>query len=160
MNLAPEMDRRKFVTGALLAGAAAMGLTACSPSSGASEATGTDDASTTEGKPEPSDRPSWLGEPPAITDAECKETIDTEVLVIGAGCSGLVAANFAAMEGARTLLIEKYDVGTGLRGSAIGGVGTKKQKEANVPGDLHRFGPLLAEQLVLRPASPLDRSFR
>lgn len=112
-----------------------MGLTACSPSSGASEATGTDDASTTEGKPEPSDRPSWLGEPPAITDAECKETIDTEVLVIGAGCSGLVAANFAAMEGARTLLIEKYDVGTGLRGSAIGGVGTKKQKEANVSID-------------------------
>ncbi|MFR5000030.1 MAG: FAD-binding protein, partial [Slackia sp.] len=81
------------------------------------------------------DVPAWLGEPPAISDEDCVETIQTEVLVIGAGCSGLVAANFSAMEGAKTLLIEKYEVGTGLRGSAIGAVGSRKQKEAGVDID-------------------------
>lgn len=135
MDFAPEMDRRKFVAGALLAGAAAMGLTACAPSVATSETKDADQPPAPEEGTSPSTTPSWLGEPPAITDADCKETIDTEVLVIGAGCSGLVAANFAAMEGARTLLIEKFDVGTGLRGSAIGGVGTRKQKEANVTID-------------------------
>ncbi len=134
-----EMDRRKFLSGALFAGAAtAFGLAGCAPSASSSSqsnestpaAETTASATTTE-----SVYPAWLGEPPAITDADCKETIDTEVLVIGAGCSGLVAANFAAMEGAKTLLIEKYNVGTGLRGSAIGGVGTRKQKEANVTID-------------------------
>lgn len=135
MDFAPEMDRRKFVAGALLAGAAAMGLTACAPSVATSETKDADQPPAPEGGTSSSTTPSWLGEPPAITDADCKETIDTEVLVIGAGCSGLVAANFAAMEGARTLLIEKFDVGTGLRGSAIGGVGTRKQKEANVTID-------------------------
>ena len=73
-----------------------------------------------------------VGAAPSISDADCVETVDVEVLVIGAGCSGMVAANFAAMEGAKTLLIEKFEQGTGLRGSAIGAVGSRKQKEAGV----------------------------
>ena len=109
-----------------------MGLTGCSPKQTTSEhkdETGGQAASAAD------DVPAWLGEPPAISDEDCVETIQTEVLVIGAGCSGLVAANFSAMEGAKTLLIEKYEVGTGLRGSAIGAVGSRKQKEAGVDID-------------------------
>lgn len=133
-----ELTRRNFLTGALVAGAAAtMGLAGCSPStSSSSEETSDAPAEgTTEATAATSDTPAWLGEAPAITDEDCVETVDTEVLVVGAGCSGLVAANFAAMEGAKTLLIEKYEVGTGLRGSAIGAVGSKKQKEAGVDID-------------------------
>lgn len=87
--------------------------------------------------PPPTFPPGWEKRP-AITDADCAETVDCEVLVIGAGCSGLVAANFAAMEGAKTLLIEKFDKGTGLRGSAIGAVGSRKQQEAGVNIDRRR----------------------
>lgn len=133
MNKEFDLSRRNFLTGALVAGAAAgMGLAGCSPKQTASEhkdETGGQAASAAD------DVPAWLGEPPAISDEDCVETIQTEVLVIGAGCSGLVAANFSAMEGAKTLLIEKYEVGTGLRGSAIGAVGSRKQKEAGVDID-------------------------
>ena len=123
-----EMNRRSFITGAFAAGAAAaLGLAGCAPAAGKEETADAPVATETA-----SQWPSWLGEPPAITDADCVETIDTEVLVIGAGCSGLVAANFAAMEGAKTLLIEKYATGTGLRGSAIGAIGSKKQIEQGI----------------------------
>lgn len=130
------LSRRHFIAGALAAStAAALGATGCAPTSSRSPkdegAASSDGASPSSAVPA-GDAPAWLGEAPSITDADCKETIDTEVLVVGAGCSGFVAANFAAMEGAETLLIEKFDKGTGLRGSAIGAVGSRKQQEAGV----------------------------
>lgn len=139
MSNATQMSRRNFVTGAFALGtaAAAFGLAGCSPAqpTGASkESPEASAASASEGAAAApaSDAPAWLGVPSAISDADCVETVDVEVLVIGAGCSGMVAANFAAMEGAKTLLIEKFEQGTGLRGSAIGAVGSRKQKEAGV----------------------------
>ena len=44
----------------------------------------------------------WLGEAPVIDEAEVVETIETEVLVIGAGTAGLFAACAAVEEGAKT----------------------------------------------------------
>ncbi len=130
------LSRRHFIAGALAAStAAALGATGCAPASSGSpkdEGAPSSDGASPSGAVPAGDAPAWLGEAPSITDADCKETIDTEVLVVGAGCSGLVAANFAAMEGAETLLIEKFDKGTGLRGSAIGAVGSRKQQEAGV----------------------------
>lgn len=141
MKTNAQISRRNFLTGAMTASAvAAMGLAGCAPQPTAAEPVEADATEDTKAEAKLSNTgdgatPEWLGEAPAITDADCAETIDTEVLVIGAGCSGLVAANFAAMEGAKTLLIEKYEKGTGLRGSAIGAVGSKKQKEAGVSID-------------------------
>lgn len=130
-----KLSRRNFVTGVLGTGAiAAMGLAGCTAAPANNDSVNNDEAHA-EGNTGSAGTPQWLGEAPAITDADCTQTIDTEVLVIGAGCSGLVAANFAAMEGAKTLLIEKYVQGTGLRGSAIGAVGSRKQKEAGVEID-------------------------
>ena len=135
MTIETSFSRRHFITGTLAASAAAaLGLAGCAPQGTPTAATGGDEPAAgaaagnapAESAPA-SDVPAWLGEAPAIT-----ETVDCEVLVIGAGCSGLVAANFAAMEGAKTLLIEKFDKGTGLRGSAIGAVGSRKQQEAGV----------------------------
>lgn len=134
MAFKSEMNRRSFLTGAFAAaGVAAMGMTGCSPKSSTDDAAATDAAATDAAAA--SDVPAWLGEAPAITDEECVETVDCEVLVIGAGCSGLIAANFAAMEGADTLLIEKYSQGTGVRGSAVGAINSKKAKEAKVEVD-------------------------
>lgn len=131
------ISRRNFITGALAAGTvSAFGLAGCAPSTQQADSTENENTSATAAEQNSATTtgnvPDWLGEAPAITDSDCSETIHTEVLVIGAGCAGLVAANFAAMQGAKTLLIEKFDQGTGLRGSAIGAVGSRKQQEAGV----------------------------
>ena len=49
----------------------------------------------------------WLGEEPAITDADCSETLDCEVLVVGLGVAGVAAARSAAEEGAKVIAVEK-----------------------------------------------------
>lgn len=132
-----NMDRRKFLTGALATGAVtalgAIGLTGCSPQ--ASESGKEDVAAGTDQAPAAASATDWLGEAPAITDADCSETIDTDVLVVGAGCSGWFAACAAAEEGANVLLIEKYETGAGVRGSALGAVDSRKQKEAGATID-------------------------
>ena len=131
MSIDTSMDRRGFIVGSLAAGAAAaLGLAGCAAPTSSDKK----DASGEEKTPQ-SNNADWLGEAPTINESDIVETIDTEVLVVGAGCSGLVAANFSATEGAKTLLIEKYDMGTGLRGSGIGAVGSRKQKEAGVDID-------------------------
>lgn len=121
-----QMGRRQFLTGSLAAGAmATLGITSLSgceskDSTGTSAATGA------------SEVPAWLGEAPSIKDSDCVETIETEVLVVGAGDSGWFAACSAAEAGAKTLLIERNAAGSGVRGSALGAVGSKKQKDAGV----------------------------
>ncbi|MCD8159949.1 MAG: FAD-dependent oxidoreductase [Clostridiales bacterium] len=51
----------------------------------------------------------WLGEAPDITDADCSETLECEVLVIGCGIAGVAAVRAAAEEGAQVIAIEKAD---------------------------------------------------
>ncbi len=73
----------------------------------------------------------WLGEAPVIDEAEVVETIETEVLVIGAGTAGLFAACAAVEEGAKTILIEKMDEefgGSGIR-DTLGAIGSRQQLE-------------------------------
>ena len=49
----------------------------------------------------------WLGPKPEISDDQISETIDTEILVIGGGHSGLNCACAAAEGGAKVDVIEK-----------------------------------------------------
>ena len=42
-------------------------------------------------------KPAWLGEEPIIPESEITETIDTELLVVGAGITGLTATATAAV---------------------------------------------------------------
>ncbi len=77
---------------------------------------------------------SWEQPAPAIPEAEIKETIETDVLVIGAGLAGAAAALAAREEGADVLLIEKTR-SFGARGGHITGFGTKVQKELGVKID-------------------------
>ena len=76
--------------------------------------------------------PEWLGTAPVISDSDCVETVDTEILVVGAGCSGLFATAAAAEAGAKVLLIERSARGMSIRCSALGAVGSKIQKEHGV----------------------------
>lgn len=76
--------------------------------------------------------PEWLGTAPAISDSDCVETVDTDILVVGAGCSGLFATAAAAEAGAKVLLIERSAQGMSIRCSALGAVGSRIQKEHGV----------------------------
>ena len=68
----------------------------------------------------------WLGQPPEIAESEIVETIDTEVLVVGCGTSGMFAVASAAESGARVIGIDRYAVGTGVR-EGFAAIGTRYQ---------------------------------
>ena len=120
--------RRSFVTAAAVT-AALSPLATAVPALAAGN-TSSDAASTGT-----SDAPEWLGEPPAVTDADCTETVDTEVLVVGAGDSGLFAAVTAAEEGAHVLLVDCMEKGFGIRCSALGAIDSSLQQANGVTID-------------------------
>lgn len=71
----------------------------------------------------------WLGQEPEISESEITETIETEVLVIGAGHSGSFAACSAVEAGAKTILIERFnhDGASGIR-DTLAACGSAQQK--------------------------------
>lgn len=125
------MDRRGFLVGgaAMLAAAGAAGLAGC--------ASGEKDLSSTAGD-QPAAAPQvthvWENPPVPIPADEIVETVDADVLVIGAGTAGVVAAHSAAEAGAKVVLIEKASEFS-ARGHDVGAVGTKLQKELGVEVD-------------------------
>ncbi|MDO4632519.1 MAG: FAD-dependent oxidoreductase [Eubacteriales bacterium] len=74
----------------------------------------------------------WLGAEPEIADSEIAETVDCDVLVVGAGHAGTFAAAAAAESGAKTILIEKFahDMASGMR-DTLAAVNSKQQIENN-----------------------------
>ena len=91
------ISRRNFLTGAALASVAAgAGLAGCAPSADKkTEAVGTADATT---------QYEWEKVPEPITDIA--ETVDTDILVIGAGLSGCACACSAAENGGKVTVVE------------------------------------------------------
>jgi fumarate reductase flavoprotein subunit len=121
-----NISRRTFTTlglSATLAGAAAA-LTSSRQSGQASEAKDTlaTSSNTSESVPD------WLGEAPEISEDDIIETVDTEILVCGAGTSGLFCACSAAEEGAKVVCIEKFSVGGGVRDN-LGAINSRLQQE-------------------------------
>ena len=90
---------------------AALGLAGCS---GASE--GETKVPVEEAKPTPdsgattpatSGQPAFLTPPDPIPDSEIVETVDCDIVICGAGISGLPAAMLAAENGANVHVVEK-----------------------------------------------------
>ncbi len=81
------------------------------------------------------DAPAWLDAAPGHSDDECSEVVDVDVLVVGAGCSGLPAAVTAAEEGAKVMLVDRMEQGFGIRCSALGAVDSSIQQELGVTID-------------------------
>lgn len=104
------VSRRGFLKG--VAGFSVLGATAgmvagCAPSASSPESS--DGTSTTAAT-------DWLGAPADISASDVVGTVDTEVLVIGAGTAGCFAACAAVEEGADTILIDKQpEIGNGIR---------------------------------------------
>lgn len=120
-----HISRRRFLVGAAATGAAAAaaGLIGCSPSDSSSEGEAASGNDTTT-----SSDPSWLTAPEPIADSKIVETIETEVLVLGAGNAGVSAACSAAENGAKVIVAEKTDTVNG-RGGGVGVCNSRLNKE-------------------------------
>ena len=105
------LTRRHFLTGAALAGAgAAIGLAGCTSSSESAPETPDDDTlaetGTADTAPEAAAEP-WKVAPEPITDDQISETIDCDIVIVGAGISGLPASMLAAEQGVNVHVVEK-----------------------------------------------------
>ena len=80
----------------------------------------------------------WLGEAPVIDPSEIVETLETETLIVGAGCSGLVAALHAAERGMDFILCESMPV-VGSAHNDIGACNSRFQAEAGLEIDPGRW---------------------
>lgn len=108
------VSRRDFIKGSAVAaiGVASGGLLA-----GCGTSTSNQPASNPTG--DTAEYTSWDTPPPSITDSEIISTLDTDVVVVGAGNAGIVAAVSAAEKGAKVILVEKmatYFIGTAWMG--------------------------------------------
>ena len=137
------LSRRTFLglSGATLAGAAMAGLAGCSPSTpgaGATSSAGSETAATglpvasngaTAG-PDVAGMHAWEIAPDPISADKIKETVECDVLVVGAGLGGCCASIAALEEGARVITLDKNPEGTVVgRGVHIAGFHTKVQQE-------------------------------
>ena len=127
MGVSTEISRRNLLKGAVLsaAGVAALGVMGCSPQ--APDASGDAGAGATDGQ----GAHTWEIKPEPIAADQIKETVDTEVLVIGGGYSGTCCALSAAENGAKVILVEKDAM---LNGHGVGGTGAIGSRELDKLG--------------------------
>lgn len=93
----------------------------------------------------------WLGEAPEIAEADIAETLDTEVLVVGCGTGGWIAAMTAAQEGAKVLVVEKREKATNIRHD-IGAIDSRLQKESIAKDPKFAIDKMEALQDIVRYA--------
>ena len=122
-----ELTRRSLIAGTAAAGIAA-GMAGSIVPARADEAAQTATAHPWQTKPEP------------ITDIA--ETLDYDIVIVGAGVAGMSAAEAAARNGAKTVVIERSSQ-VSWRGMDVGNVGSKVQKDAGVEIDPREAARLL-----------------
>lgn len=122
------VSRRGFVQGA------GAGLTAAAVSGALTGAALADTAQTPEGG-----SADWRAKPDPVAEADIVETVDVDVLIVGAGTAGNVCFAAAAEEieatGNKVLLIEKNEKGSGIRTSGMGFINTRLSEKYGVNVD-------------------------
>lgn len=135
-----ELDRRDFLKGAGAVGAlgamgAAGALAGCAPSSGKNGTgggtSGSTDSSGLTAKTVADGQWSFEIPPEPVADAEIAETITAEVVVIGAGMSGMCCATSAAESGVDVVVVDAGAIPIS-RGGSNQAIGTKYQREMGV----------------------------
>lgn len=121
------LSRRGFLGmgSAALAGMGVVSLAGCAPR--------TLSETGEEGSPEAStgEIADWLGEPPAIAEDEIAETVETDVLCVGASNGGLVAGARLAELGKSVLAVEVLQVPGTFR-TSIAAIDSRLQKAQNI----------------------------
>jgi fumarate reductase flavoprotein subunit len=94
--------------------------------------------------------------PPPVPPEDIRETVEADVIVVGAGISGLTAALSAAEAGARTILLEKSP-GCNYRGLQNAAISSRLQKQAGIEIDrdqliatIMEWGAYRADQKIIR----------
>jgi succinate dehydrogenase/fumarate reductase flavoprotein subunit len=131
--MAQELSRRDFLKGSALLGSAAAltGLAGCAPQESATgEALATDTGYMNAAKY----AQKWVFEvaPEPIGDSQIVETIEADLVVIGAGTSGLTTANAAAEEGLKVVLISASEAPVS-RGGSNNAIYSKAMKALGLP---------------------------
>lgn len=144
-------SRRSFLkgTGILCAGATAAAMAGCSPqpqSPGSQETNGATSQ----------DLPIWERVPEAIPDDKIVETTSADVIIVGAGIAGNVAAMAAAQAGLSAIVLQKIERVMNY-GTGVASYDCRKQKEMGAP-DKYDVGELLS-QFMSQGVNMPNRSF-
>lgn len=118
--MSASMERRDFLKGlgltAVGAGTAAF-MAGCSPQpqplgdTGASEGEGGNGSAALVESSTCRENSDWLGEAPSLSEADCADAIDCDILIVGAGLAGSMSAYGALRNGAsRVVLLERNSV--------------------------------------------------
>lgn len=78
--------------------------------------------------------PGWLGTAPGITDDMCDETVEADVVIVGAGASGIAAARAASEAGASVIVVERTPDIT-VRGLVFGCLDSQLHKDLGAEYD-------------------------
>lgn len=142
-----ELDRRSFLKGAALSGvAAATGLTGCT-SRQTSSGSPTTDANDSGTATDTTKTYSFETPPAPIPDSEITETYEADIIVIGAGVSGMVCAASAAEEGANVILFAASSSPV-FRGGSNHGIGTKAQQRYGIDYNVDNLSPMMKKQMA------------
>ena len=131
--MACTISRRSFVTGTAAAGALAV-ASASRPSHAAESSSSVIERSVSADKDAPTpassayNPPSWAIKPDPIPASDIVETVETEVLILGAGNAGCAAACSAVENGAQVLVCEKTAQVNG-RGGVVGACNSRLNAE-------------------------------
>ncbi len=121
------ITRKQFVGMAALAGAGAAAVAAASP------------AVAEEAAEEQAEEavPAWLGVEPVYEESQISETLEADVVVVGAGVSGVAAARAAVEAGASVIILDKASgpQGRGEDYTVIGGEIQKRYGRDTIPAD-------------------------
>lgn len=125
------ISRRNFLTGAAATGAlaAAAGLIGCAPQA-SGEAASSEGASAEGAAAQKGQAANWSWEvkPDPIPESDIAETIEVDVLVIGAGNAGVAAACSSVENGLKVVVLEKTTTING-RGGGMGACNSRLNKE-------------------------------
>jgi fumarate reductase flavoprotein subunit len=117
------LGRRRFLKGAVVSGVA--GVVASNPLI----------AQQKEAAPSTSCKMSWEIAPEPIPAGEIKNTVTSEVVVVGAGIAGIVTALSAAEGGAKVVVLEKMKKFS-ARGFDVAAIDSRIQKKAGIKIDV------------------------
>lgn len=149
------LDRRKFIVGAVAGGFAAATLGSCSPKTeDGAESAQADQAS--DGLNAESARQSrWAFEvpPEPVDEGSVTNTYEADIVVVGAGVSGLVCAASAAEEGADVILFAASATPVS-RGGSNHGINTKAQERLGIDYTPENVKYLMKKELAYNSVRP------
>ena len=126
-----DLNRRQFLTAGIGASAlAALGIAGCGKKPEVQPSADISGDTT----PAAAAAEDWLGSAPEIAASDIAKTEDTDLLIVGAGNAGLVAAATATDLGMKYILCDKSNAVQQTR-HFVGAIGTRWQKEAGVNTD-------------------------